>query len=400
MTELHLLYACFGAAAVVLALASRKLRQLPISEPLVGLLVGVLLGPAVLGLIRLEDQTRDLLLLEGSRLILAGSVMAAALRFSVGDLRTVVRPVVLLLVVVMPLAAVVAGAGSLLLGLPVALAAVVGACLCPTDPVLAAAVVTGEPAEREVPARVRRMLTAESGANDGLALPVVGLALAVALPGESPAGVVGRIVWEVVGGIAIGAAIGVLGAWGLRRATRRHDQEPGPELVYTLLLAVTTLGAARLAGTGGVLAVFVAGLAYNRLIGDVERSRQQAIDEAVNRYAVIPLFVVLGAVLPWSQWVAFGPSAVAFVAVVLLLRRPPVVLSLGRALGLRLREATFTGWFGPIGVSAVFYLAHSVHEGVSDPRLFAAGGLAVAAGVVAFGLTGSPGRRLFARTDS
>ncbi len=400
MTDLHLLYACFGGAALVLALASRKLRQLPVSEPLVGLLVGVLLGPAVLGVLHLEERTRDLVLLEGSRLLLAGSVMAAALRFPARDLRSVLRAVGVLLLVAMPVAALVTGAGSLLLGVPLALAALVGACLCPTDPVLAAAVVTGEPAQRDIPARVRRMLTAESGANDGLALPVVGLALAAVLPGASPGGVVGRIVWEVAGGAAIGVALGALAAWALRVATRHHDQEPGPELVYTLLLAVATLGVARLAGTGGVLAVFVAGLAYNRLVGDDERSGQDDIDEAVNRYAVIPLFVILGAVLPWSEWAAFGPAAAAFVAVVLLLRRPPLVLALGRALGLTTTQAAFTGWFGPIGVSAVFYLAHSMHEGASDPRLFAAGTLAVAASVVAFGLTGSPGRRLYARAES
>ena len=113
---------------------------------------------------------------------------------------------------------------------------------------------------------------------------------------------------------------------------------------------------------------------------------------------MLPLFLLLGAVLPWREWAAFEPAAFAFVAAVLLLRRPPLLLALARPLGLRRRDATFAGWFGPIGVSALFYLAHSLKKGVDDPRLFPAGTLAVAASVLAFGLTASPGRRAYAQS--
>ncbi|MDQ3708654.1 MAG: cation:proton antiporter [Actinomycetota bacterium] len=398
MDLLYLIYAVFGTVGVLLALVSRNLRQLPISEPLVALLLGVVLGPQLLGLLEIDEEVRDPLLLEGTRLLLAGSVMAAALRFPATDLRPLVRPLVLLLAVVMPLAAVVAGAGALLLGLPAALAALVGACLSPTDPVLAAGVVSGGPAERDLPARLRLLLTAESGANDGLALPLVGLALAAVLPATGATDAVGRLVWEVLGGTFVGVLAGALAGRALQAAVHRHDLSHGPELVFTLLLAVAVLGLARLAGTDGVLAVFVAGLAYNRAVAEGERGPQENIDEAVNRYAVLPLFLVLGAVLPWRDWVAFGPAAVAFVAIVLLLRRLPLILALARPLGLGRRDATFTGWFGPMGASAVFYLAHSLHEGVDDPRLFAAGALAVAASVLAFGVSASPGRKAYARS--
>lgn len=403
MPELNVLYAVLGVAAVLLALASRRARDLPLSEPLVALVLGVLVGPAVLGWLTLTDETRDLVLLEGSRLLLAGSVMAAALRYPVRSLRPILRAAGILLLVAMPLAAVLTGAVAMLAGLPLALAAVVGACLCPTDPVLASSVVTGTPAERDLPGRLRRLLTTESGANDGLALPLVGLAVAAALPGTTPADAVGRLAWEVLGGVAIGGALGALAAWGVRRATAHGELEPGPELVVTLLLAVATLGVALTARTGGVLAVFVAGLAYNLASGredtgdDHDRTSQDRMDEAVNRYAVMPLFAVLGAGLPWEGWRSLGGGAVvALVAGSLLLRRPPVVVALARPLGLRSRDALFTGWFGPVGLSAVFYLAHAGHEGVTDERVFAAGTLVVAASVLAFGLTSAPGRRAYA----
>ncbi len=395
MDRLYLIYAACGSLAVVLALVSREMHRLPLSEPLLAMLLGITMGPQLVGVLDLSDPLRDQLLLEGSRLLLAGSVMAAALRFATTDLRPLLGQVIVLLVVVMPLAAAASAAVALMLGLPIALAALVGACLCPTDPVLAASVVSGKPAERDLPARLRQLLTAESGANDGLALPLVGIAVAVVLESSSPGDVAGRLAWEVLGGTLLGVCLGALAGWAMRAAVGQRDLDKGAELVFTLLLAVAVLGAARLASTGGVLAVFVAGLAYNRAIGSDERGQQAGIDEAVNRYAVLPLFLLLGVVLPWADWAAFGPIALLFVSGVLLLRRLPIILLLGRPLGLHGRAAPFVGWFGPMGISAVFYLAHSRHEGVADPRLFAAGTLAVATSVVAFGLTATAGRRAF-----
>ncbi|MCI2240087.1 cation:proton antiporter [Paenibacillus sp. TRM 82003] len=395
MHHLHDTYAVLGVAGVVLALASRRVRRWPVSEPLVALLLGVALGPLLLGVVDLPAHERDLLLLEGSRLLLAWSVMAAALRFPARDLRPLVRPTVLLLVVVMPLAAVLGGASALLVGLPVAAAFLVGAVLCPTDPVLAASVVSGDLAEKTLPARLRQVLTLESGANDGLALPLVALALAAVLPQETLGGAVAGLLQEVLVGAVVGLAAGWLAGRGLHLASAREDLGNGPRLVFTLLLAVAVLGVARVLGGDGVLAAFVAGLAYNRLVPDSDRSPQDAVDEAVNRYAVLPLFLVLGAVLPWSGWVDLGPGAIAFAVLVLLVRRLPVVLAAARPLGLRGRDAVFAGWFGPMGVSAVFYLAHSLHRGVDDPRVFAAGTLAIAVSVVAFGVSASPLTRLY-----
>ena len=53
----------------------------------------------------------------------------------------------------------------------------VAACLTPTDPILAAAVVGGKYADKHVPAHIRHLLSAESGCNDGAAYPFLFLAL-------------------------------------------------------------------------------------------------------------------------------------------------------------------------------------------------------------------------------
>ena len=396
-SDLHLMYLVAGTLTLAVALVSRRLRRLPVSEPLFALLVGVVLGPALLGVVDVNDRVVEPLLLEGSRLLLAGSVMAAALRFPASSLPTVVRPVLILLGLVMPAAALVVGASAFFLGLPLSLAALLGACLCPTDPVLAASVVSGETAERVLPARLRTTLTMESGANDGLALVVVAVALATVIPDEGGGGVAARLAWEIGGAVLLGTSMGCATAWAVRRVKATKSMAKAPELVLTLLLAVAVLGAARTAGASGVLAVFVAGLAYNVGVPGSERAPQDAIDEAVNRYAVLPLFILLGIVLPWSTWRELGWGAVAFVAGVLVLRRLPVVLAAARPARVSSRDALFMGWFGPAGVSALFYLVYSMEEGVKDPRFFGLGTLAVTASILAFGMTAAPLTRAYAR---
>jgi NhaP-type Na+/H+ or K+/H+ antiporter len=54
---------------------------------------------------------------------------------------------------------------------------VIGACLTPTDPVLANSIMKGKFAEAHIPLNVRLVLSAESGINDGLGTPFLFLAI-------------------------------------------------------------------------------------------------------------------------------------------------------------------------------------------------------------------------------
>ncbi|MQA35355.1 cation:proton antiporter domain-containing protein [Modestobacter roseus] len=397
MQDLHLGYALVGSLAVVLAALSSKMRDLPVSEPLLAMVLGVVVGPQVLGWIEIADASRSTLVEETARVLLAVSLIGVALRYPVRRLRPIITPTTLLVTAGMAgMALLSAGVAWLVLGVPVALAALIGACITPTDPVLASSVVTGEPAEEHLPARTRQLLSAESGTNDGLALPLVLLGIALVL-GESLGHAALDGLYQVVVAVVIGAVVGLLAGRAVSFAQSRDDVSEGASLVFTLVLAVAVLGIARLANADGILAVFVAGLAYNFVVSQDDVGPQNTIDEGVNRYLVLPLFLLLGILLPWSAWGDLGWGVVVFPIAVLLLRRPPVLLALMRPLGLELRDAVFLGWFGPVGVSALFYLSFSEEEGVTDPRLWAAGTLVVAASTLAHGVTSAPGRRRYRR---
>ncbi|MBQ1016840.1 cation:proton antiporter [Micromonospora sp. D93] len=396
MSPLLLSYALVGGLAVLLAFWSSAIRRTPVTEPLLALCLGVLSGP-LLGIVDVADPLTSDLTRELSRGLLAVSLMAVALRFPISGYREVLRPVsVLLTAGMVGMAVVSAGLSWLLLAVPLGIAVLLGSCLTPTDPVLASSIVSGGPAERQLPARIRQVISGESGGNDGLAFPLVVLALAGV--GAKPWGdQVAEAVGGVLGATLAGVVLGWLAGHAVRAANRRETVDSGSLVIFAVLLGVASLGVARVLGTDGILAAFTAGLAYNRVVGGQPRVAQQKLDDSLSRYLVLPLFFLLGVELPWHEWVDVGWRLVVFAVAVLLLRRLPVVLGLRRPLGLSWRDLVFLGWFGPIGVSALFYLTFSDEEGARDPLLWAAGSLVVVLSTVVHGVTAMPARRWYAR---
>ncbi|MFA9445374.1 cation:proton antiporter [Egicoccus sp. AB-alg6-2] len=333
-----------------------------------------------------------------ARLLLAVALMATALRYPVDEVRGHVRELALLLLVVLPaMATVLAGGAVWLLQLPLGVALVLGAALSPTDPVLASGIVTGKPAEEDIPRTDRRLLSLESGFNDGLARPFVLLAIAAAA-GGSLASELGRAMAEVLGGVSLGAAGGFVAGRAMRWAEQHREMNRAIRSLYTLVLAAFLLGAGGLLGVNDLLAVFVAGLVHGGVISSGDREREMAVDETLNQFLVIPVFVLLGVVLPWDGWAELGWAGPGFVVVALLLRRLPVVVALRRPLRASPAQVTWLGWFGPIGVAAVLYLGQAHQEGVTDPRLWTAGSLVVAVSTVVHAITAGPARLLYRRT--
>lgn len=389
-----------GALALVTGTLFAHLQRWSVSPPFLGLVVGVLIGPQVLGMGSVPADEAIHVMKVAARLLLAIALMAVALRYPMEQVRGRAREVGLLLLLVLPVMAAVVGLGAAwLLELPLAVALTLGAALSPTDPVLASSIVTGAAAEEDIPAHDRQILSLESGANDGLAMPLVILAVAWSL--ERPWGTeIGRAAWEVLGAILLGAVAGALSGWALRWADR-HRQIGSPEQsFYTLALAALVLGASGPVGVDGLLGVFVAGLAHNLATTPADRRVEVAIDEPLSQFMVVPLFVLFGVVLPWGEWAVLGWAGLGVVAVALLLRRLPVVLALHRPLGGTWARALWLGWFGPIGVAALYYLGHVHAEGVTDSRVWAAGTLVVACSTVVHGFSAGPTRLAYGRRDA
>ncbi len=379
MNELNILITAIGAIVLLLGLLSDYFRRnWWTSDPLIALLLGILLGPIAL---RLVDPNswglpKEHLLEQSARFTLAIGLMGVALRVPQNYFFRNWKPLAVLLGLVMPIMWVVSGLLVYwILKIPFWEAMLVGAAITPTDPIVSTSIVTGVVAQDNLPGRIRNIISAESGANDGLAYPFV--LLCILMLKRSPTAALSHwlthvVLWEVGGAVLFGVILGCTAGRLLKWAERKKTIEHSSFLAYSIALSLTALGAGKLIGTDGILAVFVAGLAFGNVIGGQQRAEEDNVQEAINRFFTLPIFIVLGLTLPWQQWRALGWwNLLLLVVAVLLLRRLPAILLLNRLIKPieNIQEALFVGWFGPIGVAAIFY------AGIFPARSWCRGGV-------------------------
>ncbi len=199
------------------------------------------------------------------------------------------------------------------------------------------------------------------------------------------------LLWDVGVATLVGLVIGYIAAKLLQAAERRDAIKSEWRLVYTVALALSAVGAGRLIKSDEVLLVFAAGAMFTQVISQSDRQNEEHGQEAVNRLFAIPIFMLLGTVLPWRGWLELGWSGFLLVVAVLLLRRPPVLLLLRPFLrDIRTTpEALFVGWFGPIAVAALYYASLMEHR-TGEPVIWHTVSLVICGSVLAHGLTGAP----------
>lgn len=285
-----------------------------------------------------------------------------------------------------------AGIAFLALDFPFLVALLAGAILAPTDPVLARSIVSGKLAESRVPSSTRNLITAESGINDGLALPFVMVPLMLLDPrGEAVRQSFAYLAWEVAGALLVGALLG----WATGKLFRFMQRTGGAEskslTATTTALALFAIGAAGLIGADGILAVFVAGIFLNRDMTKDHAKAHEHFQDAIDRSFTLPVFILLGIIAPFDLWSEGGwPLLLAALGILLLRRLPGWLLlqAVGKPYADR-REAAFAGWFGPVGVAALFYGAVALrHDAPHD--VWGLVTLVLALSTLVHGISGTP----------
>jgi sodium/hydrogen antiporter len=284
-----------------------------------------------------------------------------AARVPLRDLRADAGRCVRLLALGLPLT-VVAGwvlAAWLLPGLGGWLALLVGAALAPTDAALGASVVTNP----VVPARVRRLITVESGLNDGIVTPIVFVALAGAVSAEGLANAPGpaAALLDLVIGAAVGGAVGAVGGRLLREARIRGWAAEELSGIAVLGLAAAAYAAALVAQGNGFVAAFCGGLTFGATAGRRGRAELAFTEQA-------------GSLLGLIVWLAFGAIAVPVlldhagwttllyaVLSLTVIRMVPVAVAMLGA-GMDARTVLFVGWFGPRGLASLVFALITLEE--------------------------------------
>ncbi len=391
-----------GALLMALTLGSSFLNRLPLSPAMLYLALGVAVGPAGWGLVKLDAFKNTELLERVTEIAVLLSLFNSGMKLELPLRNARWRiPVQLATVSMLLTVAAVTAVGFYALNLPLGAAVLLGAILAPTDPVLASDVQVADPGDRD---RLRFGLTGEGGLNDGTAFALVMLGLgllgvhALDFDGATRSGGLWRwwtvdVLWATAGGLALGYGLGTgVGRLVIYLRMRHREALDSDEFIALGLIALT-YGLALLVSTYGFLAVFAAGLALRRANDagrpepapappNVALNPEQALatgeqapehmlqavssfNHPLERFAEIGIVMAVGVLL---ATIHFKEEVLWFIPLLFVVIRP-VAVQIG-LLGTPVSrgQRRLIGWFGIRGIGSLYYLLFAIRQGI-EPAL-------------------------------
>ena len=382
--------AIVAAAVLVVAATSRRLTGTPVTAAMMFVAIGMLVGPLVLDGVAVapgDSAVRTL-----AEATLAVVLFADASRIKLRALRSEYTVPLRLLGVGLPLTIIVgAGLAIVIFGqLNLAEAVVLSVVLAPTDAALGQAVVT----EPRLPSRIRQGLNVESGLNDGICVPLLLIALAVAdvedhlATGHSALSVVAEeIGYGIVGGVAAGLSVAAIVAYAHRR-----DLITGAWLqVIPIAGAALAYGIALALGGSGFIAAFLAGGIFGVLAGEQSEEASRLNEELGDLLGGLT-FLIFGAILlgPALEHLSWQIALYALLSLTVIRMLPVAIALFGT--GATWRTVGFLGWFGPRGLASIVFAMIALQEAhlAHVQTILLASYVTVGVSVFAHGATAAP----------
>ena len=385
---------------LIAASISRRIQNTIITLPMVYTFFGIILGGLVLDLIPLTPEDHLVELVAELTLVIVLATDASRI-----DLRALFRDHNLptrLLGLGLPLTMVFGTITAVLIFTELNFweAAILGVILAPTDASLGQSVVSNP----KVPVRIRQTLNIESGLNDGIALPFLMLAIAMAESEVSLAGPSAFLISVLVQiglGIAAGLVVGVLGSrfilWGSSSGWMSRNYQK----ISSLVLILLAYGLAEIIGGNGFIATFCFGLASTNVVGEEESEDLYEYAEMEVTLLILLTFTLFGGVMLPPAIAAISPELVLFAVLSLTLVRM-LSVAIGM-IGAKVRSITtlFLGWFGPRGIASILYIFIAMESETLPglPLVYSAVMITVLLSIYAHGISAAPasiryGRRM------
>src|SRR5215216_1727698 len=372
--------ALIGIVIIVSALLSGLVDRSGLPQVAVFIFIGAALGPAGFGVFDMTLESPVLRVVATLSLTLVLFTDAVTL-----NIKEIKRHAGLAFRMLGPgtlvCAALTALAAWWLLDIGPARAAILGAALASTDPVLLRSLLQ----RRDISFDTRQALRLESGLNDVVLLPIV--VVAIALTGQHnfattslPKMGFGLFIL----GPGAGIAIGLIAVAALDLIRKRIGVRRDYESLYSLGVAFSAFAAAEAVHGSGFLAAFAAGLTIAAL--DVELCDCFIEYGGVTAEMLLLFtFVIFGTSLIWTGFSGLDAPTLIFAAFALLIRVPIYLLTL---LGsdVNRRDRLLIAWFGPSGLSSLLLVLLPVFAGVpGSDRLFRVSALIVMISIVLHG---------------
>ncbi|RIB12863.1 Sodium/hydrogen exchanger family-domain-containing protein [Gigaspora rosea] len=355
-------------------------EKLYLSESLVCVAVGIAIGPIGLNIVAPEKwgENIDVITREFTRFVIAIQVMACGVALPKAYLWTQLKSMLLLLIPVMSWMWMISALSIwwLLPNLSFLESLMIASCIAPTDPVLSNTMIKGRFAQQYISVDLRDLISGESAANDGLGFPF--LYIAIYLSKMSPGEAFGKwllvvVCYQVILSILIGFAIGYIARKSLHWAVDKKLIDKEMFLTFAVVLALFIMGSVSILGSDELLACFIAGNSFTWDDWYREETQVTHFQEIIDILLNLTVFIYIGAIVPWSSfnngelglsyWRLFIVSIL-----ILLFRRLPIVLMLMKNIPplKNFREGLYAGWFGPIGIGAIFYADLAKRDGTEN----------------------------------
>jgi NhaP-type Na+/H+ or K+/H+ antiporter len=281
-------------------------------------------------------------------------------------------------------------AAHILVGLDLALAALLGAILVVTGPTVIGPLLRHVRPVGQVGPILRW---------EGIVIDPVGAVLAVLVFEALLAGELRQATALVILGVAktivVGGGLGLLGAGSLVLLLKRYWVPDFLQNPISLMLVVSTFAAANLLqAESGLLAVTVMGIT---LANQKSVSVRHIIEfkENLRVLLISGLFILLAARLQVSDLTQLGAGTLAFLGVLICIARPIAVALSTMSSDLKWQERLFLAWMAPRGivaaaVSSIFTLRLAEAGYAQAERLVPLTFLVIIGTVALYGLTAAP----------
>ncbi|EOG2476957.1 TPA: cation:proton antiporter [Serratia marcescens] len=396
-----------GLLLLSMSLASNWLRHGPFTAFGLYLLIGILCGPWIFDILRIDIIAHAVWMERITSVAMAASLFITGLKLRQPFSKQAWRVGVLLALPAMLLSVLAMTAiAHYLIGLAWPLALAFGAIVAPTDPVLASLISVSNARDDDA---LRSSLSIEAGLNDAAALPFLLLALllysstpeTVTLTPLARWGLI-DVVWALSAGLLIGYLLGwFIGLLAMR--TRHRHQDIAPNDLIALALIALSYALADAVDASAFLATFAAGVGLRRAEKNIvarhlpdaaQREETPPAEELVNpntrhslesngpaksiglvvgdaisfgdtleRLFAAAIVITLGVTLA-QHW---DPRGIVMGLILFILVRPSTVYIVTLGVPMPVLRRALIGWFGIRGIGSINYIAYAYAHGLQGP---------------------------------
>lgn len=330
-----------------------------ITDPLVTLLFGIAVGRAGLGILDMHYVFSKVTLSRSARILLCLQTMAVSLTIPKNYVFKNLKSLFSLVVVLGVMKCIfIFALLKTFSDMQVAACWAIAASLTPTDPILSASIIKGDFSKKHVSEKLRILLNAESGINDGLGIVMLSISTEILKNQNHTLGLINFFIYtlgiKVITSAIIGYLLGHITRILARKCCGLETLRSEVLSVHSFALSFLGLSLMDFIGGSELICIFFIGTALNYDGWYTLESTNKKMAEIVESTFSSVFFVFIGSVIDFRR---FTSRMMVFNLLIVFFTRPLSLLIGYKLVPLLkdLKEAMFVGWFGPIGVGALFY---------------------------------------------